>query len=670
MKDGTASRTARSVAAHRLDFERVAAPYGDPAADIALARDVADGLTAPATRMHEYLRGRTRFFDHVVVTALDQGVGQVVIGAAGYDGRAFRYAKPGVRWFEVDHPATQADKLARVARLRLDERHIGFVPADFTRDPVADLLTAAGLDPGVPALFLLEGVAVYLDKDVLERVLGAFRSVAASGSTLAISVSLARPGDRTRERFRASVAAVGEPARTVLAPDEAHLLLARHGWHVTEGRDRVLAAGLLLARAAEPHRERRAPAVSPAPVRGTLPLSALLSHALVAFTIELDNEAEHRLPHHTADYGPSAGAAPGTPWLTSHAMWANCLRFLPDDGITVGELRDRARTRTNLDGMRRWGYVTYTPDPGHGKRPRLDAVMRPTAWGKQARDLWQGLDVLIEDRWRTRFGSAAVDALRSALAGMAAHLEPALPDCLPILGYGMFSSDPSTQADLRPSAAAAINAPTPSTPSPPEPAPTVTDPASSTSALAPAGPVAAETLPLWALLSRVLLAFATDFERESTVSLAIAADLLRVLPASGDAARVVRVRDLPALAGVSKESIAMALGYLGKRGLVAEEPDPSRARGKVTRLTPSGARARRASDDLVALIEERWHDRFGADRMAALRTSLERLAAGDPPPLFAGLEPYPDGWRARVRRPTVLPDYPMVLHRGGYPDGS
>jgi len=27
-------------------------------------------------------------------------------------------------------------------------------------------------------------------------------------------------------------------------------------------------------------------------------------------------------------------------------------------------------------------------------------------------------------------------------------------------------------------------------------------------------------------------------------------------------------------------------------------------------------------------------------------------------------------WRAKFRRPEVLPHYPMVLHRGGYPDGS
>jgi hypothetical protein len=39
-------------------------------------------------------------------------------------------------------------------------------------------------------------------------------------------------------------------------------------------------------------------------------------------------------------------------------------------------------------------------------------------------------------------------------------------------------------------------------------------------------------------------------------------------------------------------------------------------------------------------------------------------------PLFAGLKPYPDGWRGDVRPADTLPWFPMVLHRGGWPDGS
>jgi methyltransferase (TIGR00027 family) len=249
MREETASRTARGVAAHRLEFARIEAAYGDPAADIALTRDVADGLTPEHDRMYEYLRARTAFFDRVVVSALDNGVGQVVIGAAGYDGRAFRYAKPGVRWFEVDHPATQADKRERISRLRLGAAHIAFIAADFTADPVAGPLREAGLDPSRPALFLFEGIAVYLERPVIERVLAEFRTVTAPGGSLAISVSTGAASS-TRTAFQRRVAGLGEPARSTLNPAQASALLSAAGWEVSPASARAESAGLLLARAA------------------------------------------------------------------------------------------------------------------------------------------------------------------------------------------------------------------------------------------------------------------------------------------------------------------------------------------------------------------------------------------------------------------------------------
>ena len=261
MKDGAASHTARSVAACRLEYDRVATDYGDPAADEVLSRDVADGLTPQRNRMHDYLRARTAFFDRAVVDAVDRGVTQVVIGGAGYDGRAFRYARPGVRWFEVDHPATQADKRARVTRLGLDAAHIAFVTADFTADPVAGPLRDAGLDPARPALFLFEGVAVYLDRPVIERVLAEFREVTPADSLLAISVSTGTAVTAARARFLARVAELGEPARTVLTAGEAAALLAALGWEVREAGERQWSTGLLLARATTPIKAQNGGAV-------------------------------------------------------------------------------------------------------------------------------------------------------------------------------------------------------------------------------------------------------------------------------------------------------------------------------------------------------------------------------------------------------------------------
>jgi hypothetical protein len=76
---------------------------------------------------------------------------------------------------------------------------------------------------------------------------------------------------------------------------------------------------------------------------------------------------------------------------------------------------------------------------------------------------------------------------------------------------------------------------------------------------------------------------------------------------------------------------------------------------------------------LMPAIEGRWQTRFGENAIRTLRDVLEESDAGAPAKtsrLFEGLEPYPDGWRAAVRKPETLPYFPMVLHRGGYPDGS
>jgi len=115
----------------------------------------------------------------------------------------------------------------------------------------------------------------------------------------------------------------------------------------------------------------------------------------------------------------------------------------------------------------------------------------------------------------------------------------------------------------------------------------------------------------------------------------------------------------------------MATGYAGKRGLVVVEPE-SGGKSKVARLTGRGLEAQHQYADLLASLTGRWLQRSGADAIGALRVSLESLAddGGPQSPLFAGLRPDPGGWRAAVGPPLTLPHYPMVLHRGGYPDGS
>jgi len=378
---------------------------------------------------------------------------------------------------------------------------------------------------------------------------------------------------------------------------------------------------------------------------GRLPLSALLSRVLVAFIIEFDNEFERQMPHRTSDHGRTPGKQK-VPWLVSMAMWSTCMRFVGEDGISVGELARRARTGTNLAGMQRWGYIEVAPDPADTRptAPRSDWVIHATVGGRRAQRVWLPLTGVIEERWAARFGADNVTALSGALQAVAGQLGPALPDCMPVLGYGLWSTPDHGQPADHERSAPDRNRPAPEPGQRPD-----------------AGQRRAD-LPV--LLSRVLLAFAAEFERESPVSLAISANVLRVLDEDG-----VRVRDLPGLSGVSKEGISMAMGILAKHGLAVSGPAPDGGRWQVATLTPRGRSVRNKCLERLSEIEDRWQARFGGETVTTLREALDRLVSDPGSRLSEGLDPPPGGWRASVRRPATLPQYPMVLHRGGFPDG-
>jgi methyltransferase (TIGR00027 family) len=228
------SRTAQRVAAHRVEYARIDGGFGRPANAETLERDVAGDVEIRREGMHRYLEARTTFFDRCVVDAILTGVDQVVVLGAGYDGRSLRYARDGVRFFEVDLAATQHDKLARLKRLGVETSGVTFVPADFARDDVGSMLVAAGLDLRA-TLFALEGVVAYLDDATLRSLLDGIAAVAAPGSALAVSVGVDRDeadhdaADRAAA-FRTAVDGLGEPVRSELAGDGARELLEACGW--------------------------------------------------------------------------------------------------------------------------------------------------------------------------------------------------------------------------------------------------------------------------------------------------------------------------------------------------------------------------------------------------------------------------------------------------------
>src|ERR1051325_8306056 len=158
---------------------------------------------------------RIAFFDNVVDRTLTE-IRQFVILGAGFDTRAFRLPKgTQVRSFEIDTPKTQAVKRERLEKVGIDLTGVTFISADFEKEDWLARLVEFGFDPGKPALFLWEGVTMYLDRKTIEDTL---RKVAgtARGSVIAFDffTTEALESQEFYWRFaRASTKAVGEPLK-------------------------------------------------------------------------------------------------------------------------------------------------------------------------------------------------------------------------------------------------------------------------------------------------------------------------------------------------------------------------------------------------------------------------------------------------------------------------
>ena len=234
MQDGAPSQTARVVAQVRADMDRPVTAEGDGEIERRLVERFPRGSRS---LMADRLEQRTRWFDDVTLRCIEGGITQVVLVAAGYDCRALRFRTPGVRFIELDHPATQADKRQILVEMDADVSDVGYAAADFVVDDVASALAAARHQAGVATLFLVEGLLIYLPEDVIVSLLTALRRRATSASRMAVSISRNRSPE-----FYSRVAALGEHARSTFSEDEARALLQRCGWDGDTTRSLVLAS--------------------------------------------------------------------------------------------------------------------------------------------------------------------------------------------------------------------------------------------------------------------------------------------------------------------------------------------------------------------------------------------------------------------------------------------
>ncbi|MEU8504868.1 class I SAM-dependent methyltransferase [Streptomyces brevispora] len=177
---------------------------------------------------------RARFVEDLVVDQVGHGIDQYVILGAGLDTFAQRRPESAARLriFEIDQPATQAWKRRRLIELGygIPDR-LRLVPVDFEAGgDWWQQLSAAGFDPGRPAVVVCTGVTVYLTRTATEATLRRLAGLA-PGSTLAMTfmlpAELIDDADRAAlEETKPRAEASGTPFISFYTPQEM-LALAR-----------------------------------------------------------------------------------------------------------------------------------------------------------------------------------------------------------------------------------------------------------------------------------------------------------------------------------------------------------------------------------------------------------------------------------------------------------
>lgn len=185
---------------------------------------------------------RARYAEQVLKSAVEKGIDQYVILGAGMDSFAFR--RPDlmsrIDVFEIDHPLTQGQKLARIRRAgwTLPSR-LHFVPADLTKISAVEALEGSGFQGSRPTFLTLMGVAYYITAEDLGETAESIARNLPEGTLLVLDYLLdedsARPEHRVmREKMKSFVAKRGEPMVAEYSLASMKALMAAHGFDKVE----------------------------------------------------------------------------------------------------------------------------------------------------------------------------------------------------------------------------------------------------------------------------------------------------------------------------------------------------------------------------------------------------------------------------------------------------
>lgn len=176
---------------------------------------------------------RSRYAEDALATTAPQ---QYLVLAAGLDTFALRNAGNGVRVFEVDHPATQAWKRAK---LTAPPNNLTFVPVDFERTTLAQAMMDAGFDAVTASFVSWLGTTYYLTREAIAQTLRSVHERTGPGTRLVLDYWSEAPFGNVGDMAllagtRFATALQSEPIRSLFTPAEMEHLVLDAGWRIRE----------------------------------------------------------------------------------------------------------------------------------------------------------------------------------------------------------------------------------------------------------------------------------------------------------------------------------------------------------------------------------------------------------------------------------------------------
>ena len=251
-----ASRTAMMAAIHRFMASKEENPNFQGPDDLAklflppkakfflsfsfIRRSIRKKLHKKVPGTYEYVTARTKHFDNLFKHALEENIPQIIFLGAGYDTRAIRFKDSIQRTniFELDAPTTQQHKKELLQKHNISiPLQVSFVPINFSKENMDDVLSKGVYDTSQKCFFIWEGVTMYLPEEAIKETLAFIKNNSGRGSTVAFDYFCKSFVEGKCDYYGAkelfeSVSKTGEPYQFGIEEGKIESFLSENGFDV------------------------------------------------------------------------------------------------------------------------------------------------------------------------------------------------------------------------------------------------------------------------------------------------------------------------------------------------------------------------------------------------------------------------------------------------------